>query len=121
MLVSSYHFLEGPLIAVGALAVIVLMMRWVFSTDHRPPRFPQHQGAVETGVDRPEGAPAQVGPRDFGLLEPVCTATTPQQAAVLQERLKQSGIRCTVAAGPDDLALLVFRADAARARALVSR
>ncbi len=109
MLVSSYHFLEGPLIAVGALGVIVLMMRWVFSTDHRTPRSPQHQGAAEKAA----------GSRDFGLLEPVCTATTPQQAAVLQERLKLSGIRCTVATGPDELALLVFRDDAARARALV--
>lgn len=102
MLVSSYHFLQGPLIAVAALGVIVLMMRWVFSTDHRSSRSASVSGT-----------------RDYGLLQPVCTARSAEEAAALRDRLAQAGIRCTVTAGPDAVALLVFRDDAARARELV--
>ena len=35
---SSYSFLVGPLVAAGALGVILLMCRWVFSTTHRDDR-----------------------------------------------------------------------------------
>lgn len=102
--VSSYHYLEEPLIAVAALGVIVLLCRWVFSTDHRAPRLAKD--------------PA---PRDYGLLQPVCRARTPYAADILRTRLREAGIRCTVAPGTEDVELLVFPDDISRARELVRR
>ena len=112
MIVSSYHYLVGPLVAAGALGVIILICRWVFSTDHRDDRTAR----------RLEKARSQ---GDFGLLVPVASARTADDAEMLRAVLRDAGIRCTVA-GPDEddpaapAQLLVFRADALRARDLVS-
>jgi len=100
VLVSSYHYLEGPLIAVGALGLIMLICRWVFSTD------------------RPTPAP-EAESHDFGLLEPIAVVRTLDDATMLRTVLKDAGIRGTIAAAAGGFAVLVFRADATRARDLV--
>lgn len=102
MPVSSYHFLIGPLVAVAALAVLLLICRWVFSTSHRDQRATVTKQAPRPG--------------DFGLLVPIATAPTPADAAMLRQVLAEAGIRATVSGAE----VLVFRADAARARGLVS-
>ncbi len=112
MIVSSYHYLIGPLVAAGALGVIILICRWVFSTTHRDDRTAR----------RLEKAKAR---GDYGLLVPVAHARTRDDAEMLRSVLQDAGIRCTLgeAAGADTapgLAVLVFRADADRARDLVS-
>jgi hypothetical protein len=101
---TSYSFLVNPLMAAGALAVILLLCRWVFSTSHREAR--------------PGPAPLRRG-GDYGLLVPVVTARTRADAEALRELLREAGIRATVAADADGADLLVFRADALRARELV--
>ena len=100
VLVSSYHYLEGPAIAVCALGVIVLICRWVFSTDRPAPRPPAQRA-------------------DYGLLEPITVVRTRDDAAMLQSVLREAGIRGTVADAAGGFAVLVFRDDAARARELV--
>ncbi len=100
--VSSYHYLEGPLIAVAALGVIVLVCRWVFSTDHRTAR-----------PSTPTGEP------DFGLLQSIRAAGSAQEAAALRAVLVEAGIRCTVTPRGQTWDVLVFASDADRARALV--
>ena len=112
MIVSSYHYLLGPLVAAGALGVIILICRWVFSTTHRDDRTAR----------RLEKARAR---GDYGLLVPVTRVRTRDDAEMLRSVLQDAGIRCTLgetAAGADapGLAVLVFRADADRARDLVS-
>jgi hypothetical protein len=102
VLVSSYHFLEGPLIACGALGVIILICRWVFSTDHRVPT-----------PTRPSG------PVDYGLLQPVAVVRTAEDAEMLREVLRGAGIRGTVSRVDAGFAVLVFADDAGRARDLV--
>lgn len=104
MIVSSYHFLAGPLVAAGALGVIVLLCRWVFSTSDRERRAAARAAAA-----------ARAG--DYGLLVPVTRARTADDADMLRTVLGQAGIRCTVA--PDG-EVLVFDRDAQRARQLVS-
>lgn len=108
MIVSSY--LTGPAVALFAFGVIVLLCRWTFSTARRDERA-EHRRAQ---------APRTAG--DFGLLVPVATARTPEDAALLRDVLAGEGIRCTVTEGerPDQVVVLVFRADAARAGRLVS-
>ncbi len=111
MIVSSYHYLQGPLIAVAALGLIILMCRWVFSTSHRDQRAARRTAAVA-------GSASRRG--DFGLLVPVATVRTSADAEMLRTVLTDAGIRCTVAADRQGAEVLVFRADAVRARDLVS-
>ncbi len=108
MVVPSYHYMIGPGAAFLALAVIVLLSRWVFS-----------DGTRERRVARARARAASRG--DFGLLVPVATARTPADAEALRALLTGAGIRCTVAPTDPPAAwqLLVFRTDAARAGELV--
>ena len=105
MIVSSYHYLVGPLVAFGALGVILLICRWVFSTSDRDARTARRTAA----------ALASRG-GDYGLLVPVATARTRDDAEMLRGLLDDAGIRCTVAQNE----VLVFPSDAERARELVS-
>ncbi len=107
---SSYSFLVGPLVAAGALAVIILICRWVFSTTHRDDRT-----ARRLAKARARG--------DYGLLVPITQVRTRDDAEMLRAVLQDAGIRCTLGEAVDDspeLAVLVFRGDAERARDLVS-
>jgi hypothetical protein len=112
VIVSSYHFLLGPLVALGALGLIVLICRWVFSTTERDDRTAR----------RLEKARAS---GDFGLLVPVATVRVADDAEMLQAVLRDAGIRATVAPAtsqegePAGWAVLVFRSDAAAAEALI--
>ena len=110
MIDSSYSFLMGPLVAAGALAVIILICRWVFSTTHRDDRT-----ARRLAKARARG--------DYGLLVPITQVRTRDDAEMLRTVLQDAGIRCTLGEAADDspeLAVLVFRADAERARDLVA-
>ena len=109
MIVPSYHYMIGPAAALLALGVIVLLCRWVFSTTHRDDRT-----ARRLALARARG--------DYGLLVPVATAASLAQTDQVRSVLLDAGVRCTVAddAEPGAYAVLVFRADAERARSLVS-
>jgi hypothetical protein len=107
--VSSYHHLVAPLVACGALLLIILICRWVFSTSERDRRAPRRTPPT-----------AAAGGADYGLLVPVATARTAADAEMLRAVLREAGIRCTVSADGDGAEVLVFRGDALRARDLVS-
>ena len=70
---------------------------------------------------------AQTGPRDYGLLVPVATVSTPEDAEMLQRLLAAHGIRATVATPADSTGepadsphhVLVFRDQALAARDLL--
>jgi hypothetical protein len=95
--VSSAHFLLGPVVALCAMGLIALLCRWVFSTDHRvPARAPE--------------------PRDLGLLVPVAEVRTRDDAEMLVQLLREAGVRASIS----DLEVLVFTEDADRARRLVA-
>jgi hypothetical protein len=105
---TSFSFLYGPLVAFAALGVIVLICRWVFA-----PPSSSRPGAT------PAATPA-ASRRDYGLLEPVATCAL-EDAVLLRDVLRDAGLRATLADGaaPGEVVVLVFRDDAARARALV--
>ncbi len=91
------------MVAVAALGILMLVCRWVFSTGHREDRT----------AKRVEKALAA---RDYGLLVPLTTARTREDADMLKAVLQTAGIR----AGVSDLEVLVFSKDLTRARELVS-
>ena len=92
----------GPLMAVVALGLILLICRWVFAPEKK-----------KTAAPRP------VPRADYGLLEPVTVVRTRPDADMLREVLVDAGIRCTVTETDGAFAVLVFRADAVAARDLV--
>jgi hypothetical protein len=107
VVVPSYHYMIGPMAALLALGVIVLLCRWVFSTTPREQRLAQRRAAL-------------LSRGDYGLLVPVATTRTAEDAALLRGVLTSAGVRCTVTDGdPGTWQLLVFRSDADRASALV--
>ena len=102
--VSSYHFLLGPIVAVAALGLLVLICRWVFSTDHREDRTARRLEKV-------------LSAGDYGLLVTVATVRTRDDAEMLREVLHEAGVRAGIS---NDLEVLVFSKDLERARSLVS-
>lgn len=96
MLIPS-HYWTAPVAALAALALVLLICRWVFAEPRRPARTTGTRG-------------------DYGLLVPVATARDDHDAVRLRDRLLAAGIRCTVGEGGQ---LLVFRSDADRASDLV--
>jgi hypothetical protein len=106
---TSYSFLVAPLMSLVGLGVILLLCRWTFSTSPRTTRT----------VAREATAVASRG-GDYGLLVPVATVRTRDDAEMLRTVLAGAGIRCTLAADADGVDVLVFRQDALQARDLVS-
>lgn len=106
---TQYSNSGGMFVAVGAMIVLVLLCRWVFSTTVRDERTARR---LEKARSR----------GDYGLLVPVATVRTGDDARLLRDVLAGAGIRGTVADGelPGELVVLVFRADVDRARTLVS-
>ena len=105
----QYSNSNGMIVALGAMVVLVLLCRWVFATGDRDQRAARRlQKARSRG--------------DYGLLVPVTTTRTAADAELLRGVLREAGIRGTVAAGEQagEHLVLVFRADADRARSLVS-
>lgn len=90
-----------PLVVVVVIGLLVLLMRWVFRSSAPRAGLPRHGG-------------------DLGLLQPVTTVASRAEADRLRAILADAGIRCTVGVRPDDrIDLLVFAADADRARDLI--
>lgn len=89
--------------AAGIIAVLMVAMRWVFKPS-RP----------RTG--RPDSGPQA----NLGLLTPVLSSAPRSQALQVKNLLSGKGIRCSVSRlDRDRYDVLVFHADAARARALL--
>ena len=90
--------------AVGILAVLMLVTRWVFAPS------------------RPRTGRPQTGSRaDLGLLTPVLSRVPRGQALAAKKLLSENGIRCSVSRlDRNSYDLLVFGPDAQRARRLLA-
>lgn len=109
-MLHSYHYLLGPVAALIAVGVLILLSRWTFGSG-RQPRVRLRD----------------VGPEDYGLLVPVATVRSREDADMLQELLAEAAIRATIVpAAPSagrpgaGYSLLVFPAAAAPARTLLA-
>ncbi|MCU1602098.1 MAG: hypothetical protein JWO22_2807 [Frankiales bacterium] len=102
--VSSAHFLIGPLVAGCALGLIALICRWVFSTDDRDRR------RVEKAIGSRQ---------DLGLLVTVAATRSRDDAEMLRDVLREAGVRASISEDELECHVLVFAKDADAARRLV--
>lgn len=96
---SSLHYTVGPVLAVIAILIIIMFMRWAFSQ--------------QTKYD-----PFGPGPDSTGLLQAVATLPDRPKALALRAVLSDAGIRSTVREHRGGAQVLVFPVDAERARQL---
>jgi hypothetical protein len=101
---GSFAYLAWPLVVFGGFAVMVLLLRWTFSSGH-------------SLVQR---RPKQGEPTEYGLLVVVATPATFIEGEQLRLRLLESGVRGTLAPTTQGPRLMVFPQDASVARALLS-
>jgi hypothetical protein len=97
---GSFSFVFGPLAALAAVGVLMLLLRWAFSTGH---------SLVERRPD--VGSPEQ-----YGLLVPVAEPPTFVEAEVVRRRLSDAGLRATLAPTTEGPRVLVFPEDVKAAR-----
>jgi len=100
---GSYSFLFGPVLALGAIGVIILLLRWAFSSGH-------------SLVER---RPTRGTEREYGLLVTVAAPKTFVEAEVLRRKLEDAGLRATLAPTVQGPRVMVFPEDASVARALL--
>ena len=97
---GNYSFAFGPLVALGAVGVIILLLRWTFSSGRslvaRQPR------------------PGAVG--EYGLLVRIAAPTTFIEAELIRKYLAEHGVRATLAPTVEGPAVMVFPDDAPSAR-----
>lgn len=101
---QSYSFAWGPLVILVTLGVIVLLMKWAFSSG-------------SSVVRRNDGAAGE--PTEYGLLQPVAAPRSYEQAEWIREALREAGISSTISLTTQGLRVFVWPQDAFRARAIV--
>jgi hypothetical protein len=101
---GSYSFLFGPLVAFAVVGLLSLVLRWTFSRGH----------SLVTG-------PPRVGaPDDYGLLVSVAEPGTFVEAELIAARLRDAGLRATLAPTSEGPRVMVFERDRAKALNLLA-
>jgi hypothetical protein len=102
---NSYSYVFGPLVAAGLLLFFVFFLRWAF-----------RRGASVVA------APAKAGRTDeYGVLVPIASPGTYVEGEIARRRLEDAGIRCNLAQTLEGPRILVWPADADKAKTLLSR
>jgi hypothetical protein len=97
-------FPDGQLIIETLIAFLMIgllgfILRWTFSRDQGAPAWPSSD------------------PEDFGLLAPVATVDTADEASRVKAMLAEAGIKATTSVSPDGRhRVLVFSTELDRAR-----
>lgn len=97
---GSFSYAFGPVLALVAVGVLTLLLRWTFSHGH-------------SLVER---RPSVGTPTEYGLLVPVAEPPTFVEAEVLRRRLEDAGLRATLAPTSEGPRVLVFPEDVKAAR-----
>jgi hypothetical protein len=97
---GNYSFAFGPLVAFGAVGVIMLLLRWTFGRGRSLVARQPRQGAVG----------------EYGLLVRVAAPATFIEAELIRRYLTEQGVRATLAPTVKGPAVMVFPDDAPSAR-----
>jgi hypothetical protein len=100
---GSFSYLYGPLMALVAIGVLVLVLRWAF-------------GRGTSVVERP---PRSGTPDQYGLLDAVASPGSYIEAEILRQRLEAEGIKATVAMTNDGPRVMVWPKDRDRAKSVI--
>jgi hypothetical protein len=100
---GSFVYFAWPFVVFGGFAVMVLLLRWTFSSGH-------------SVIQR---RPKQGDPSEYGLLVAVATPSTFIEGERLRLLLLESGVRGTLVTTRQGPRLMVFGQDASVARALL--
>jgi len=100
---GSFAYLAWPLVVFGGFALMVVLLRWTFSSGHSLVQRRPKAGA----------------PTEYGLLVVVASPTTFIEGEQLRLRLLESGVRGTLVPTTQGPRLMVFPQDASVARALL--
>ncbi len=102
---GSYSYVYGPMMALVAIGILVLVLRWAF-------------GRGSSVVERP---PLSGSPDQYGLLDAIASPGTYIEAEILRQQLEASDIRATVAMTNDGPRVMVWPDDRQRAESIVRR
>ena len=100
---GSFSYAFGPVVALAAVGVLTLLLRWTFSHGH-------------SLVER---RPSVGTPTEYGLHVPVAEPPTFVEAEVMRRRLEDAGLRATLAPTTDGPRVLVFPEDVKAARVVL--
>jgi hypothetical protein len=100
---GSYSYVYGPLVAVGALSLLVLVLRW----------------SAKPGGSLIERRVRPSDPDDYGMLVAVSMPRTYADGEMQRLTLEDQGVRATLATTVDGPRLMVFPDDEERARAIL--
>jgi hypothetical protein len=100
---NAFSYAFGPLVAVCAIGLLVLILRWSHG----------RRSSVVAAPPRPGGA------TDYGLLVSIASPTTYVEGEILRRRLEDNGVRANLARTLDGPRVMVWPADADRARSLL--
>lgn len=98
---SSVSYAFGPLVALAAIAVLVVVLRWAF-------------GGKKQSVVAREGTPGDE--TSYGMLVPLRDTGDETRCAEVVEVLRQAGIRANAVSTTDGPRVLVWPADATRSQ-----
>lgn len=101
---NSFSYVFGPVVALVAIGVLILLLRWAFSSK-------------KTSVVAAAAKPGFVD--DYGMLVPIATPATYIEGELLRCRLEDAGIRANLASTLEGPRVLVWPADESRARTIV--
>jgi hypothetical protein len=102
---GSFRFLEEPVLAFAAVAILGLVLRWTFSHGKSLVSPPPRVGA----------------PEEYGMLRPVAAARDYEQAERVIAVLSARGIRGISVATTSGLRVMVWHEDLERAQAALPR
>ena len=101
---NSFSFAYGPILAIVLVGVFALILRWAF----------RRGSSVVAAPPRPGTA------REYGLLVAVASPATYVDGEILRRRLEDRGVRANLATTLDGPRVMVWPADEARAREVLT-
>lgn len=102
---GSFSYAFGPIVAIGLIAVFVLVLRWAFGGRSSVVAAPPKQGAAD----------------EYGMLVPVASPGSYAEGEMLRRGLEDVGIRSNLATTLDGPRVMVWPEDEQRARAHLAR
>ena len=94
-------------LAVAALGVLVLLLRWAFGDGHRSSSLVAHR-------------PTMGHSNEYGLLVAIAAPSTYIEAEMSCKRVEEAGIRVTLVTTADGPRVMVFRENESLARQLLA-